>query len=305
MLGESAIAVSAVAVGTSALAGMPTAYGYDVPEERAVATVEQFLRSSLNLIDTSNEYGGGEGERRVGTALARSRPLPEDLVVATKADPSPGARTFDAARVRESFLESTTRLGLSHIPIFHLHDPERFEFQSMTAPGRAVDGMRQLKEEGLVGLIGVAGGNIDQMYRYVDTGVFDILLNHNQYNLIDRSADSLITHAVDAGLHYFNAAPYASGMFAKAPEDQPRFQYGVPSDQVTKLTEWLRAECASYEVPLAALALQFSTGDPRITSTIVGVSTPARVDELVTNPHLYIPAQLWASVLARLEISRA
>ncbi len=67
------------------------------------------------------------------------------------------------------------------------------------------------------------------MFRYVDTGAFDILLNHSQYNLIDRSANGLIDHAVQAGLHYFNAAPYASGMFAKPPTQRPRYQYREPS----------------------------------------------------------------------------
>jgi D-threo-aldose 1-dehydrogenase len=51
--------------------------------------------------------------------------------------------------------------------------------------------------------------------------------------------------------------------------------------------------CAAHDVPLAAAALQFSLRDPRVTSTIVGVSEPARIKttlDLATTP---IAPELW------------
>jgi D-threo-aldose 1-dehydrogenase len=54
--------------------------------------------------------------------------------------------------------------------------------------------------------------------------------------------------------------------------------------------------CAGYGVPLAAAAVQFSTRDPRIASTVVGISRPERVAgtvELATTP---VPDQLWVDV---------
>jgi D-threo-aldose 1-dehydrogenase len=49
-------------------------------------------------------------------------------------------------------------------------------------------------------------------------------------------------------------------------------------------------------VPLAALALQFSTRDPRISSTVVGISSPQRVEELGRNLSHPIPSGLWEAV---------
>ena len=46
-------------------------------------------------------------------------------------------------------------------------------------------------------------------------------------------------------------------------------------------------------MPLPAVALQFSTRDPRVSSTVVGVSSPDRVDELIANAQVEIPAELW------------
>jgi D-threo-aldose 1-dehydrogenase len=56
--------------------------------------------------------------------------------------------------------------------------------------------------------------------------------------------------------------------------------------------------CRVFDVPLAAAALQFSLKDPRIVSTIVGMSRPERVKQtldLATHP---IPADLWERIEA-------
>ena len=49
-------------------------------------------------------------------------------------------------------------------------------------------------------------------------------------------------------------------------------------------------------VPLAAAAVQFSTRDPRIVSTVVGVSKPERVDRLVELAQTSIPPELWDEI---------
>ena len=41
----------------------------------------------------------------------------------------------------------------------------------------------------------------------------------------------------------------------------------------------MRDACLGFDVPLAAAALQFSLKDPRIVSTIVGMSRPERVKQ--------------------------
>jgi len=55
----------------------------------------------------------------------------------------------------------------------------------------------------------------------------------------------------------------------------------------------MQAECERYAVPLAAAALQFSLRDPRVTSTIVGLSDPGRVGETVELASHPVPEELW------------
>ena len=294
-LGENGPVVTDIAVGTSPLGGMPHTYGYDVPADRAIETVQEFLRSPINFIDTSNEYGDGESERRIGAALADG-PAHSDLVIATKIDPVRGSSDFSAERVRSSFDESISRLGVERVDVLYLHDPERFSFAEVTAPGGALDAVIELRDEGRVSVIGVAGGDLAEMRRYLETGRLDVLLNHSRYNLLDTSADALIDEALAAGVSFVNAAPYASGILAKPASSGARFQYRPPSQGVVSKVAELRELCARFDVPLAALALQFSTRDPRISSTVVGVSSPSRVLELVRNAEFEIPDELWAAV---------
>ena len=58
----------------------------------------------------------------------------------------------------------------------------------MAAPGRCRRGARALRESGEVGAIGLAGGRVQEIARYLDLGVFDVLLVHNRWTLVDRSA---------------------------------------------------------------------------------------------------------------------
>ncbi|HZU00612.1 MAG TPA: aldo/keto reductase, partial [Ktedonobacteraceae bacterium] len=60
----------------------------------------------------------------------------------------------------------------------------------------------------------------------------------------------------------------------------------------------MEAACQSYGVPLAAAALQFSLHDPRITSTIVGISRPERLAQTVELAQHPIPAELWTKLAA-------
>ncbi len=58
----------------------------------------------------------------------------------------------------------------------------------------------------------------------------------------------------------------------------------------------MAALCRRYGVPLGAAALQFSLRDPRIVSTIVGVSRPERVTETLALASHAIPEELWSQL---------
>jgi D-threo-aldose 1-dehydrogenase len=297
-LGGTGLTVTGLCVGTSPLANMPNLYGYEVSEARAVATIDAVLDSpAVNFIDTSNGYGAdGSAERRIGIALRNRGGLPAGTVLATKVDPDPRTGEYSGQRVRVSLEESLERLGLDHLELLHLHDPERITFEQATAPGGPVEALADLKRQGLVSHLGVAGGPVGLMRRYLDTGVFEVVLTHNRYTLLDRSAGALFRDAHERGIGVLNAAPYGGGMLAKGPAAQTKYAYGERDDGIAAAATAMGSAADRAGVPLAAAALQFSLRAPFIDSTVVGVSSPERVRQTLDLAGVPIPGELWAEL---------
>lgn len=291
-LGITGVTVSAVTAGGSPLGSMPRLYGREVSAAEGTDTVTAVLHSAIRTIDTANGYSDGESERRIGAALSAAGGLPEDMTVITKVDAKGG--DYSGGRVRASVEESRARLNLDHLPLVHLHDPEFHDFDELTAPGGAVDALVRLKESGVVGAIGVAGGRVQVMARYLALGVFDALLVHNRWTLLDRSAGDLLADAQDRGLALINAAVYGGGILA-ASTTAPGATYGYrpAPPEVLDSVERMRAACARHGVDLATAALQFSLRDPRFATTVVGMSRPSRVAATLLAANTPIDDALW------------
>lgn len=293
-LGATGLSVTPICWGTSPLASMAQLYGYAVEEDQAVATVRAAFDSPVNFVDTSNGYGeDGTSERRIGAAIRQAGGLPGDVVLATKVDPDPRTGDFSGDRVRASLEESLERLGVDRIALMHLHDPERISFEEGVAPGGPLEALVDLRERGLVEHLGVAGGPVGLLQQYLDTGEFEVVLSHNRYTLLDRSAEALFRAAADRGLGVLNAAPYGGGMLAKGPGVQQKYAYGARDDRVRAAAEAMEASCRRHDVPLAAAALQFSLRSGMITSTVVGVSSPQRIEQTLELAAVAIPDELW------------
>jgi D-threo-aldose 1-dehydrogenase len=293
-LGRTGLAVTGICIGTSPLASMPDLYGYPVGASRAQATVAAVLDGPFNFIDTSNNYGNGDAERRIGAVLEAAGGLPAGVVLATKADADPATGDFSGDRVRRSVADSLDRLGLDRIQLLYLHDPEyHVTFEQAMAPGGPVRALAALRDEGVAAHLGIAAGPVGLMRQFVATGEFEVALNHNRYTLVDRSAGPLMDDAAARGVAYVNAAPYGGGMLAKGPDAQPRYAYQDTPETVRAAVRAMRAACGAAGVPLEAAALQFSLRDPRVTSTVVGVSAPERIERTAALAALPIPAGLW------------
>lgn len=291
-LGKTSLEVTPLCVGGSVLGSMPGAFGYEVPEERGIATARRVFDSEVNFLDTSAGYSDGDSERRIGAALRERGGLPTGFVLATKADPI--GDDFSADAVRRSVTASLGRLGLDRLQLVHLHDPERIPFaEAMDGP---VQALLDLQRQGVIEHLGVAGGPIPLLQEFLRTGAFQVVLTHNRFTLLDRSAEPLLDQAAAGGYGALNAAPYNGGFLAKGPDQQPRYVYQQASPDVLRRVREIAEVCDRYDVPLPAAALQFSMRDERVTSTVVGMSTPERVEETIRLASWPIPTSLWEEI---------
>ena len=270
---QSGLWVSPLCFGTGGLGNMPDTYGYEVGEERARETLHAVFDSPVNFLDTSNNYGFGCSEARIGAVIRERGGLPEGFVLATKLDRDMDTGRYDAARVRESIEESLTRLGIDKVPLLHLHDPEyAADVSEVTGEGGALDELFKLKEQGVAQAVGLAMGRIDVMFPILKSYPFDALVSHNRFTLLNRSADAMYEYAAAEGIAILNAAPYAGGVFAKGSVALPRITYQAVEDSALEPVRAVESLCAEYKGSPGSVALQFSMKDPRVTSTIVGVS---------------------------------
>lgn len=295
-LGSTGLMVTPVCLGCAPLGDMPDTFAYSVPEERALATIRAAFNGPLNFIDTAASYGDGESERRIGLVLKELGGIPEGIVLATKADRDLKTGEFTGDQMRRSVERSLRLMGLDRLQLVYLHDPEHASFDELNAPGGAVETLVRLKEEGIIEHLGVAPGPIDLTIRYVETDAYEVAITHNRYTLVNRTAEPLLRVCAERGVAVANAAPYGSGILAKGPEAYPRYAYQEASPELVARVRELAAICERHGVPLAAAALQFSTRDPRVGTTIVGMTRPERIAETAELATLPIPDALWAEL---------
>src|SRR5947207_15136416 len=189
LLGKTGLAVTPLCIGCAPLGDMPETFDYGVSEEQALATIRAIFASPINFIDTAASYGDGESERRLGIVLRELGGLPKGFVLASKADRDLGTGEFSGEQMRRSVERSMRLLGLEQLQLLYLHDPEHISFEEAMHLGGPVETLQQCKEEGLIAHLGVAGGPIDMMIRFVETGLFEAAISHNRFTLLNREAE--------------------------------------------------------------------------------------------------------------------
>src|SRR6266699_1474527 len=203
---------------------------------------------------------------------------------------------FTGAQMQRSVERSLRLLGLEQLQLVYLHDPEHISFAEAMQPGGPVEALQRCKEEGLIVHLGVAGGPIELMIRFVETGLFEAAISHNRFTLLNREAEPFWDVCARRGVAAVNAAPYGSGLLAKGPGAYPRYMYSQASPELLRRARQMEETCKRYGLPLAAAALQFSLRDVRVTSTIVGITRPERLAETLKLVQHPIPDVLWAEL---------
>jgi len=283
------LATSALTLGAAFLGSKP---GAD-------ALADALVASTLGPIDTANIYGGGVSETLLGEAISRSGGLAPQSQIYSKADRDAATGVFDGDRVRRSLDESLSRLGLDRLPLYQLHDPYSVSFEEALAPGGAVSALLALRDEGVIGAMGIAAGRTALVLDYVNTGLFDAVLSHNRFTLVDQAAEPIFEAARARGMTVFNAAPFGGGVLAQPGATTPTYGYNqVMSAEFSQHIARVHDLARDYEVDVAAAALHFSLRSPLVDSTVVGISTVQRLDELAVLAAASVPEEFMLAVEA-------
>ncbi len=296
VFGSTGLKTAPIAVGCAPIGSMVDAFAYAVTEEDAVATIIAALSGPIDFIDTAALYGDGESERRVGLAIRELGGLRKGAVLQTKQGRDPKTDIYTGDVVRARMERSLQLLGVDSVDVVYLHDAEWTTFEDAMTPGGPVEALQSFKEQGLTKYIGVASGPNDVELQYIETGLFDAVITHNRYTLLNTVANPVIDAAKARGMAVLNAAPYGSGILARGPETYPRYAYQQAPDWMLARTYELISICERYGVPLAAAALQFSMRDSRIDVTIAGMSRPDRIQNAIDYAATDVPDVMWEEI---------
>src|ERR1035437_2861792 len=286
--GRTEITVSPLCIGTSSWDNITTA--------EAVAVLTAASTHGINLIDTSNIYGGGRSEKIVGAALATAD-LGSQFVVQTKLDRNEDTGEFGYDQMFTSVYQSLERLGIDRVRVLMLHDPEHVGFEAAMRRGGPVDALVDMREQGLAEHIGISGGPVDMLQRFVETDIFDALVTHNRMTLLDQSADALLTAATTRDLGVSNAAPFGAGILTGDPRFAGTYAYAPISAEREACFVRLVRVCGELDIPVGAAALQFSLRDPRVHTTLVGITSTDRLQKAVSWANTPITDDDWSSIL--------
>ena len=189
VLGRTGLQVSVLGIGTWQLSGPIDLDGRpdgfpDPGRERVIRLIQECHDLGINVIDTAEAYGDGEGERRVGDAIRGRR---DRWVVVTKFGlrrGSTGERVRDASpgSVTESLERSLRRLGSDYVDVLLYHTPPHSD---QVAAGREV--LERLMTQGKLRFFGISTNDSSALRRLASQGAAHVAM----------FSQSLITHPKD------------------------------------------------------------------------------------------------------------
>ncbi|MFC7493586.1 MULTISPECIES: aldo/keto reductase [unclassified Nocardioides] len=269
----------------------------------------------MRYFDTAPHYGLGLSEIRLGRALAG---VPRgELVLSTKVgrvlerNPHPTGSDletggfdvpdtlrrrwdFSADGVRASLEQSLERLRLDRVDIVYVHDPDDHVDQAID---EAIPALVELREQGVVGAVGVGMNQWEAPLRMVEETDLDIVMLAGRWTLLDRSSQPLLDACTAGGVAVVAAAPYNSGLLAHhRPAPGARFDYLPASGDLLRRVHVLADVCERWEVSLPDAAVQHPLRHPAVASVVAGLRDPDQARQLVARYAATVPAEAWAEL---------
>ncbi|MDE2746571.1 MAG: aldo/keto reductase [Chloroflexota bacterium] len=293
-IGRTALRVTRLGLGGVFLA-------IDAQPAEADGLIDRAAALGVRCFDTAPMYGNGESERRYRGPLARLDR--SDVVISTKVgrrleEDAAGTEQwhFDFSRdgVMRTFESSLERLGVDHIDILLVHDPDDHEDQAMR---EAFPALIELREQGLVGAIGAGMNQWEMELRFARELPLDCFLLAGRYTLLEQGAlTEFLPYCAANGISVIAGGPYNSGILASDLGESASYNYRAAPAEMLERARAIKAVCDRHDVPLKAAALQFILAHPALAAVIPGAASIAEVEENVRMVETPIPGALWTEL---------
>lgn len=291
-----------LAVGTAALGGLYAPVSDDI----AMATLITAAERGITHFDTAPHYGRGLAERRLGDFLRRVDPR-QELTVSTKVGRTtreldtrpgddiflgapPGESIFDftASGIRQQLTESRDRLGRDFIDVVLLHDPDDHLDEALVA----AEELFEQRVSGRIGAVGVGTNSAAVAEHLLDRIRLDVVLLAGRITLLEDSGEAVAARCNDDHVALLAAGVFQSGILAGGDTYD---YFPAPVEIRTKVDE-LTKVCESHGSTLQEAAINHPGRVTGVTTTVVGVRSPAEVDQAVDAINTDLPSRLWVEI---------
>lgn len=316
-LGRTAVELPRLGIGCSNLGNR----GGRMVAGEAEMLVTVAIELGAHFFDVAPYYGFGLAERRLGDALRR--PGFEHAIVSTKVgrllvpDPSidvsiprngfhsamPFRPEFDYSYdgVMRSYEASLQRLGRARMEIMLVHDIGAFAHgpDHPRHLGELLDGglraLRDLKESGAIAAFGLGVNEAGVCHEILDEADLDCILLAGRYTLLEQDSLDLLDRCLERGTSIIAGGPYNSGLLAGGTRRTGalRYDYGEAPALILDHVRRIEAICDTWDVSIAAAALQFPLGHPAVVSVLPGLGSVPRVTETAGLLHHRIADDFW------------
>ncbi|GAA1651508.1 L-glyceraldehyde 3-phosphate reductase [Nonomuraea maheshkhaliensis] len=266
-------------------------FGEAKPLESQRAILHKALDLGITHFDIADRYGPpiGAAEAAFGRIFPRS--LRDEAVVTTKGSNPMWDGPYGKGNSRKHLLatldRSLARLGLDYVDIFYLHrDDEDTPLEEQVA---TLDHMVRTGRVLYVGVSNFSPERTAEAARLLRGLGTPLLVHQPSYSLLNRRIEeSLLGVLEQEGMGCVVYSPLAQGLLTD------RYLNGIPADSRAAEGRFLTPERVTPQVlafvralaglasargqTVAQLALAWALRDPRITSVLVGASSPEQLE---------------------------
>jgi L-glyceraldehyde 3-phosphate reductase len=270
-------------------------------DDRPLATSRAILRHAFDLgithFDLANNYGPpyGSAELNFGRVFEEDlKAYRDELVISTKAGwdmwPGPYGEYGSRKYLLASLDQSLQRMRLDHVDIFYSHrfDPDTPLEETIGALADAVRAGKALH----VGISSYGPERTEEAARILGQLGVPLLIHQPSYSLFNRWIEDELLGVVEReGVGVIAFTALAQGLltdkYLNGVPDDSRMRRGIAfdqdwlSDDVLARVRALNEIAARRGQTLAQMALAWVLRDPRVTSTLVGASSVAQLEQNV------------------------
>jgi L-glyceraldehyde 3-phosphate reductase len=268
-------------------------------EDRPLAVQRQIIRRAFDLgithFDLANNYGPpyGAAEESFGHIYRSDlRPYRDELVISTKAGYDMWSGPYGIWGSRKYLLasldQSLARLGLDHVDIFYSHrfDPRTPLEETMGALDTAVRQGKALYA-GISSYSATRTREAIEILRALGT---PLLIHQPSYSMLNRWIENELLDVLGGeGVGCIAFTPLAQGLltdkYLSGVPDGSRatregsFHTDMLNDENLAKVRALNEIAARRGQSLARMAIAWALRDPRVTSTVVGASSVAQLED--------------------------